>query len=102
MKCKECGDEMGLEFVDDSGSNLDTAAGYAYNVFNCARDGMMAKESVWSNPGVLWISALDVVTRWAKRGEDRRQKKTHYRDRPLYQFRRNHGKERCRRVADDD
>ena len=80
-----CGEEMRGEFVDD---NPNAQPCYAYNVFNCGGCGMIAKQSVWNNPGVLWISALDVVTRWATRVGDRRQEFTPPGDRHSGQFRR--------------
>ncbi len=74
MKCK-CGDEMDLEIADDDPY---VQPNYAFNVFHCAQCGMICKESVWNNPGQLWISALDEITRRdgreQVRGPERRQK----------------------------
>ena len=59
MKCKVCGREMLLEYLDDTGTNGCAHDGmdYAFNLWCCGHCKTLAKENVWTAPGILWIHA---------------------------------------------
>ena len=60
MTCPKCSRTLEpLAYYDSGVASAPNGHDYACNVYGCKECQIIARESVWDNPGVVWITPLD-------------------------------------------